>query len=95
VKISAIGEADTLASSLMMKNGVRDTFVTDPKMFSLDKLKNVTLPAYAGATPLRFARPAPDAKADEAQRQSEAAGRSDQGLPIDTDDGDLSSFRKK
>jgi uncharacterized protein YlxW (UPF0749 family) len=85
VKISAVGDPEVLASSLTMKNGVRDTFVNDPSMFSVDKMKAVTLPAYAGATPLRYAQPAGEAKAEQAQRQSEDAARSaEQHLPVET-----------
>ena len=84
VKVSAIGDPEVLSSAFAMKNGVRDSFVNDPSMFSMDKVKSVTLPAYAGATPLRFSHPAGEAKADEAQRQSEDAGRSEKSLPVET-----------
>jgi hypothetical protein len=42
-------------------------------MFSVDKIKNMTLPAYAGATPLRYATPADEKTAEQAQKRSEAA----------------------
>lgn len=82
VKISAIGDADTLLSALTMTNGVRDKFLNDPSMFSVDKVKSLTLPAYAGATPIRFAQPAGDAKAEQAQRQSETAAQASKSLPV-------------
>ena len=85
VHIQAIGDPETLSSALTMTNGVNSTFVNDPTMFSLDKAKNVTLPAFAGATPLRFAQAAPDAKAEQAQRQSEKSAQTDKSLPVTTD----------
>ena len=79
VKIKAIGDPDTLLSSLMMANGIADQYkITDPSMFSVDKVADkhgLLLPAYAGATPLRFAEPAPEGKAEQAQRQSEEAAQ--------------------
>lgn len=95
VRISAIGDPETLSSALLMKNGVRDSFVNDPSMFSIDKIKSVTLPAYSGATPLRFAQPAADAKANEAQKKSEDAARAVKGVPIDTPDTDRSTMPKQ
>lgn len=74
VKIKAIGDPDALLSALMMPNGLQDQYkVTDPSMFGIDKIKSMTLPAFAGAAPIRYAQPAPDAKAEAAQRQSEDA----------------------
>jgi uncharacterized protein YlxW (UPF0749 family) len=74
VKIAAIGDPDTLQSSLTMANGVQEQYkITDPSMFSMDKAAALTLPAYAGAMPLRYAKPAPEAKAAQARKQSEAA----------------------
>jgi|GEM_PF-60544 Uncharacterized protein conserved in bacteria len=74
VKIKAIGDPDALVSSLLMPNGLRDQYsITDPSMFSVDKIKSMTLPAYAGATPLRWAEVAPEHEAKQAQRQSEKA----------------------
>ena len=72
VKIKAIGDPDTMLSSLMMPGGVSDQYkITDPTMISIDKAREMTLPAYSGATPIRFAQPAPEAKAEQAQRESE------------------------
>ena len=72
VKIKAIGDPDTMVSSLMMPGGVSDQYkITDPTMISVDKAKELTLPAYAGPTPIRHAQPASEAKADQAQRESE------------------------
>nr|CAA9262353.1 Division initiation protein [uncultured Armatimonadetes bacterium] len=74
VKIKAIGDPDTLVSSMTMANGVQDAYkMTDPSMFSIDKADAITLPAYAGPTPLRYAREAPKAEAERAQKQSEEA----------------------
>ena len=82
VKISAVGDPETLMSALTMTNGVRDKFLNDPSMFSIDKVKSITLPAYAGATPIRFAQPAGDAKAEQAQRQSETSAQTNKSLPV-------------
>lgn len=74
VKIKAIGDPDALVSGMTMAGGVQKAYeITDPSMFSIDKAKSLTLPAYAGATPLRHAKPAPEAKAEQAQKQSEDA----------------------
>ena len=74
VKIKAIGDPDTMLSSLSMAGGVTDQYkLTDPSMISIDKAKSLNLPAFSGASPLRYAQRASDAKAQEAQRQSEKA----------------------
>jgi uncharacterized protein YlxW (UPF0749 family) len=73
VRIKAIGDPDTLVSSLTMTGGIQGQYAVDPEMFSIDKAKNLTLPAYAGATPLRYAKVAAEAKAEQAQKQSENA----------------------
>jgi len=74
VRIKALGDPDALVSSMVMPNGLRDQYsITDSSMFSVDKIKSMTLPAYAGATPLRWAEVAPEKKAAEAQRASEKA----------------------
>jgi uncharacterized protein YlxW (UPF0749 family) len=79
VRIQAIGDPDTMVSSLTMTNGVSDQYkLTDPSMFSIDKEKKMTLPACAGATPLRYATPASEQGAQKAQRDSEKAAQ-----PID------------
>lgn len=72
VKVSAIGNADSMQSGLLISNGVADQYkMTDPGMFSIEKNDKVTLPAYAGATPLRFAKPAAENEAEKAQRESQ------------------------
>jgi uncharacterized protein YlxW (UPF0749 family) len=77
VRIMAIGDPDTLVSGLTMASGVQDQYkVTDPTMFSIDKSKGMTLPAFAGAQPIRFAVPAQDQSAEWAQRKSENAASS-------------------
>lgn len=74
VKIKAIGDPDAMMSGMSMPDGARDQFrMVDPDMFSIDKGESLLVPAYSGATPLRYARPAPEAKAETAQRMSEAA----------------------
>ncbi len=74
VKIKAIGDPDALVSGLTMAGGVQDAYrLTDPSMFSVDKAENLTLPAYAGPTPGRYMKVAPEAKAEQAQKQSEEA----------------------
>lgn len=79
VIIKAIGDPDLIQSGLMMRGGIKDHFV-DQEMISVDKATVLTLPAFSGATPLRFAKPAPE-KAEQAQRQSEAAEKATQGGP--------------
>jgi uncharacterized protein YlxW (UPF0749 family) len=77
VKIKAIGDPDMLVSAMTMASGVQDQYkVTDPTMFSIDKVKGMTLPAFAGAQPVRFAKPAQDQSAEQAQRQSEDSASS-------------------
>jgi uncharacterized protein YlxW (UPF0749 family) len=77
VRIKAIGDPDTLVSSLMMPGGVSDQYkITDPTMITVDKVKTMTLPAYAGATPLRYAQQAPEKSAEQAQRAAEEAAKS-------------------
>jgi uncharacterized protein YlxW (UPF0749 family) len=74
VRIKAIGDPDTLVSALTMAGGIQNQF-PDAAMFSIDKAASLTLPAFAGAMPLRYAKPAPDAKAEQAQKQSEEAAQ--------------------
>lgn len=89
VKIKAIGDPDTMLSSLMMPGGVSDQYkITDPTMFFIDKAKEMTLPAYSGATPIRYAQPAPEAKAEQAQRESE---KSASQAPVPSDSAAKSS----
>lgn len=77
IRIKAIGDAETLHSSMLMPNGIADQYkITDSSMFSIEKNDHLTLPAFAGANPLRFAKKASDATAEQAQKQSEAATKS-------------------
>jgi len=74
VRIQAVGDPDTLQSAMAIANGIADQYKPiDPSMFSMDKVKDMTLPAYAGATPLRYAQPAEAAAAEQAQKRSEKA----------------------
>jgi len=76
VRIMAVGDPDALLSGLLMAKGVLDGFkMVDPAMVQVDRMENMTLPAYAGATRLRFAKVATESKADEAQRKSEQAAQ--------------------
>lgn len=76
VKIKAIGDPDALLSGLLMTKGVLDGFkMVDPAMVQIDKLDAMTLSAFNGSTRLRYARVAPDSKADQAQKESEAAAK--------------------
>lgn len=72
VVVKAIGDPDLIQSGLLMRGGIKDHFV-DQEMILVDKATSLTLPAFSGATPLRFAKPAGDQKAEQAQRQSEEA----------------------
>ncbi|MCX6368516.1 MAG: DUF881 domain-containing protein [Armatimonadetes bacterium] len=74
VIIKAIGNPDLIQSGLLMRGGIKDHFV-DPEMITVDKAETLTLPAFSGATPLRFAKPAGDVKGEQAQRQSEEASK--------------------
>ncbi|MDX1933568.1 MAG: DUF881 domain-containing protein [Capsulimonadales bacterium] len=75
VRIQAIGDPVTLLNALNMKGGVAEQYnILDPSMIMVEKKNGLTLPAYAGAMPLRFAQPATDAKAQQAQQASEKAG---------------------
>lgn len=86
VRIQAIGDPDVLVSALMMPSGVSDQYkLTDPSMFSIDKKRGLTLPAFAGATPVRWAQPASDKGAAEAQRKSEQSVKTGE-IPVESDD---------
>ncbi|MBB6049722.1 DUF881 domain-containing protein [Armatimonas rosea] len=78
VIIKAIGDPDLIQSGLLMRGGIKDHFV-DTEMVTVDKATNLTLPAFSGATPLRFAKPAPEQKAEQAQRQAEEAEKATGG----------------
>lgn len=78
VKILAIGDPDGLVSGLTMAGGVQEAYkITDASMFSIDKTQSLTLPAYAGPTPSRWAKVASEAKAEQAQKQSEEATKAE------------------
>ena len=78
VIIKAIGDPDLIQSGLLMRGGIKDHFV-DTEMVTVDKATSLTLPAFSGATPLRFAKPAPEQKAEQAQRQAEEAEKATGG----------------
>lgn len=74
VVIKAIGDPGAMLSGFTMSGGVKDQYaMTDPAMFEIEKSKSLTLPAYSGATPLRWSQIATDKKAEQAQRASESA----------------------
>ena len=75
VIIRAIGNADLIHAGLLMRGGIKDHFI-DPEMILVEKADSLTLPAYSGATPLQYAKPAAEQKGDQAQRQSEEATKS-------------------
>ena len=71
-EIKAVGDKDTMMSALLINGGARDTIAEkDPSMFSVDKSDSLTLPAFSGAAPLRFSKPATEGKADAALTQAE------------------------
>jgi uncharacterized protein YlxW (UPF0749 family) len=75
-EIKAIGNKDTMMSALLINGGARDTISEkDPQMFSVDKADALTLPAFAGAAPVRYSKSAPEGKADAALNSSEAQGK--------------------
>ncbi len=75
-EIKAVGNKDTMMSALLINGGARDTISEkDPTMFSVDKFNSLTLPAFAGAAPIRFSTSASEGKADAALNKSEAQGR--------------------
>lgn len=56
--IQAIGNADTLAGALSLPGGVLDGIQRfDPSMATVVKFKRMLLPAYAGGTELKYAKP--------------------------------------
>ena len=56
--IKAIGEPSTLQTALNLQNGVADQLRrTDPSMIKMQKVARLVIPAYAGATTPRYAKP--------------------------------------
>ena len=75
-EIKAVGNKDTMMSALLINGGARDSIAEkDPAMFSVDKSDLLTLPAFSGAAPMTFSKPAPEGKADAAQSQAEVQAR--------------------
>ena len=72
VLIRAVGDPDAMYSGLTMTGGLKGQYAY-PEMFSIERTKSLTLPAYSGATPLRWSQIATDKKAKQAQRASETA----------------------
>ena len=57
IKIRAIGDPDTLQGGLKMPGGVVDQLrQVDPRMVTIEPVKDMTLPAYSGPTSRRFAK---------------------------------------
>ena len=81
VRITAISDPDTLAGGLTMRGGVSDKFAEsgDASMIQIEKVTKptLTIPAYNGSVTLRFAKPASDARAEQAQKQAEEAAKTD------------------
>lgn len=63
--ITAIGDPKTIESGLKLRDGVIDELFNkfDPGMCRLERKSQVTVPAYAGSTDIRYAHPAPEEKA--------------------------------
>lgn len=75
-EIKAVGNKDTMMSALLINGGARDTIAEkDPSMFNVDKSDSLTLPAFSGAAPLMFSKPASEGKADAALTQAEAQAK--------------------
>lgn len=57
IKIRAIGDPQTLQGGFKMPGGVYDQLrQVDPRMVSIEPVKDMTLPAYTGPTTWRFAK---------------------------------------
>lgn len=57
IKIRAIGDPETLQGGLKMPGGVVDQLrQVDPRMVTIEPVKDMTLPAYSGPTTRRFAK---------------------------------------
>ncbi len=57
IKIRALGDSDTLLGALRMPGGIVDELRSvNPKMITLEPVKNMTLPAYSGSTSRRYAK---------------------------------------
>jgi len=57
IKIRAIGDPDTMMGGLKMPGGVVDQLLeVDPRMVTIEAVKDMTLPAYSGPTTRRFAK---------------------------------------
>lgn len=58
--IQAVGDPNTLLGALKMPGGVlEDIENADPKMVQINTKEKVVIPAFAGSTKFRFAKPAP------------------------------------
>jgi uncharacterized protein YlxW (UPF0749 family) len=68
--IRAIGDPDTMLSALNITNGVLDSIRRwDPTMARADKLDNMRLPAFAGNTQMKHARPVKSGGQDKKSTQ--------------------------
>jgi uncharacterized protein YlxW (UPF0749 family) len=73
--IKAIGEPKTLQKALDLPGGVADTLKQmDSAMIKSEKVKMLTVPAYAGATQPRYAKPVAAPGSGEEPRDSKARG---------------------
>lgn len=64
--VHAIGDPDTLFNGMNISRGVLDELRrANPKMVLMDKKKQLLLPAYAGSTQMRYARPKSSSKGSE------------------------------
>lgn len=57
IKIRAIGDSETLSGALGMPGGIIDELKqVNPRMVTIEAVKNMTLPAYTGPTTRRYAK---------------------------------------
>jgi uncharacterized protein YlxW (UPF0749 family) len=57
IKIRAIGDSETLSSALGMPGGIIDELKqVNPRMVSIEAIKNMTLPGFTGTTSRRYAK---------------------------------------
>ena len=70
--IKAIGDTKTLDTAVNLSGGIATQIKQfDPAMFKVDGAKHLELPAFAGATPSRYAASVPAASADTPKRVGE------------------------
>lgn len=69
--IKAIGDPKTLNTAVNLSGGIATQIQQfDPAMFKVDSAKHLDLPAFAGATPSRYASSVPAASSAETQKKT-------------------------